>query len=708
MRRPLIVERATSTALTHSFLIKAKEVSPEARPNIMKIYYRFLLPLVVFLIVGCSKEEPTNPDNGDPINPDTEVADPIGTIELAMRNKDNGDTWLDNLHILSDNNFYCSGSSEIASIGPVAGLGNVSSIPLNGWTDKAAVNPSSGYVVYNDCNDEFTRLYVTSWTDAVSGGIIGARVKYQKPFKGLDEEIKCCDQVVLPAEGGQQEVIFENTSIIPFKVSSSEEWCRVEKASTRDRYFLYDAIVVECDESYASKSETATITIETLFGKKKEITVTRAPRAAYITLSQNSLIQNWEDYIKSIDIFTNVDKNDINITSSADWLSAIVSDYNPVYDRPIRSIGKRPISRSEINNTSSKHLIISFGLNNSKDPRSGTLTLASGDVKVKLHLSQDGCTFHLNNNKFEFDADAEKSKTITLSGVTFWEDLSVVSSEADATWASASIDGSYNYKYVRVQVEPNYKEESRTAHFKIMYKRGTTDYEIESFDVVQKGIPVLNQSVFFEKNASNQSIAFSVADDAKLTSSASWCSASKNGDYIVVRAVATTVDRKAEISISGSSSKIYVSQSKYGVGDEYSENGLKGTVYSMQNGVGKIVSDFLESAPWSKEKVDLQGAKSSSDGEANTNAIHAIPGWEELYPAFAKVDELNVNGISGWYMPAVDEYKENGLYWYSTQCTSKHAYAHDSYHGYNKVDKPKDDSYKTIGMHKFSYDFFTK
>ena len=40
-------------------------------------------------------------------------------------------------------------------------------------------------------------------------------------------------------------------------------------------------------------------------------------------------------------------------------------------------------------------------------------------------------------------------------------------------------------------------------------------------------------------------------------------------------------------------------------------------------------------------------------------AVMAIPGWKELYPAFAAVEALNVDGAIGWYLPAVDEYRFN-------------------------------------------------
>lgn len=70
-------------------------------------------------------------------------------------------------------------------------------------------------------------------------------------------------------------------------MTSSQEWCKVQKASTRNESFLYDAIVVSADESQSGKDQTAEITIKTLFGKEAVINVTRKARGAFITPSQS-------------------------------------------------------------------------------------------------------------------------------------------------------------------------------------------------------------------------------------------------------------------------------------------------------------------------------------------------------------------------------------------------------------------------------------
>lgn len=115
------------------------------------------------------------------------MPDPTGTVLLSMRNDDG--TSLDGLYIGNDDNFHGNGW-KIASMGKVRGLGNVASIPTSGWADRVAVVPGNGYVAHNYWSDEFVRIWVSDYiSGATTGGVIGAEVKYQKPFRGLDEAI---------------------------------------------------------------------------------------------------------------------------------------------------------------------------------------------------------------------------------------------------------------------------------------------------------------------------------------------------------------------------------------------------------------------------------------------------------------------------------------------------------------------------------------
>lgn len=81
---------------------------------------------------------------------------------------------------------------EIAHVGEVKGLAYVNSIPTVGWGYPAAMQKGHGYVMrykhssaYNLSSAEYhyARFYVDDWmTSATTGGVIGARLKYENEF----------------------------------------------------------------------------------------------------------------------------------------------------------------------------------------------------------------------------------------------------------------------------------------------------------------------------------------------------------------------------------------------------------------------------------------------------------------------------------------------------------------------------------------------
>ena len=124
---------------------------------------------------------------------------------------------------------------------------------------------------------------------------------------------------------------------------------------------------------------------------------------------------------------------------------------------------------------------------------------------------------------------------------------------------------------------------------------------------------------------------------------------------------------------------IDVHQSKYAVGDKVADdNGVEGIIYTLDEG-GKVYKE-LSSAAWSTQFIPT-GATSRTDGEANTATIHSVPNWRENYPAFANVDALNTGSVTGWYMPACDEFTLRfRSYWTSTEVDANYAnYRHYDY-----------------------------
>lgn len=688
----------------------------------MKKVFTITLFGLALALAGCGKADP---DNGEHVGPNEKVDDPEGTVQITMRNGNNGGTNLDNIYIDRADNF-CIGYGGIASVGSVRGLGNVSTIPTVGWSDQVAVTPGKGYVAYDARTDTYYRMYVMEYVESVAGGVIGAEVKYQKPFKGLDQTLEPeMTKVVLdPNLGASQQVVFKNNSIIPFKVDSSEGWCQVQKASTRDEFFLYDAVVISTEDLYNAEEKTATVTITNLYGKSSTIEVTKPGRGAFIEASVQDVRFSYSDQTswQDVGIFTNVEPGDIKITADVDWLNGTLQDayYKP--SRAVKSIEGRE-TRATLDNPINKNLRIECGGYVGLEERKGTITLSYEQTKVNINVTQSGSGFSISESTVEFDSSEDLFKEISYNRAGL--DTNALTAEYDGDGAEwVTMHFLWGPDRIQIQVQPNPSEQSRETTATIRYRINDSLADLGKLTIRQAGAKYEDQRVYFESYASNYTLLYPVAKDKKITSSADWCTATLSGNNLVIRATSTTENRSATISIEGISARIYVSQSKYKIGDLYSENGVEGLVCYMENGEGVIYHNFGDSytSVWSTENIDLLDAASRTDGKSNTDAIKGIPGWKDLYPAFAVVDELNKDGVTGWYLPAVDQLPKlkhlalnyGNYYWSSTGSGTNNAFRNyasgNVYHpNENSFDNgqavPKTGKLYIIAIHDFSYDF---
>ncbi len=112
----------------------------------MKKFTTFLSILCLAIISICSSCS-DDPEADSEAEAKKNVPDPVGTVQLAMRDADNGKTTLgysNSYSIYIDNeNFE---GANFVDIGSVNGLGNITQIPREGWASKVAVIPGHGYI----------------------------------------------------------------------------------------------------------------------------------------------------------------------------------------------------------------------------------------------------------------------------------------------------------------------------------------------------------------------------------------------------------------------------------------------------------------------------------------------------------------------------------------------------------------------------------
>lgn len=568
-------------------------------------FFMFCMLASTILFYSCGTDDDVSGDGS--VDPNKEIPDPTGTVQIAMRNSNNGKTVLGNIYI--DNENFAGG--YYSSLGPVRGLGNVAHIPTTGWGGQVSVIPGHGYVAYDYRQKKFYRIYVIKDLVGVSGGIIGSEIKYQAPFKGNDEKIMLdSTDFKFPFTGGQKDIVFKNSGVILFDVETDvSNWCTVEKTSTYDYSFLTNGIHITVKAGSSPEVEHGTITLTTLYGKKTVINITRSgiePFVSFGDLEERELSADAQT--DQIDFVGNVSLEDLIVSSSASW------------------------------------------------------------CQVKLE---------------------ENTKKIQKKA-TEKDDL-----EQYAT-------NSYTLK---IDCDENQTSQSRNAVISVQSKNGKIN---ESFNLIQKGatFEVKIDKIGFDKNSNYRTVTINTTfANWEAESSADWCTFSKNGNQITIRATASNADRTAIISFKGFDTKITVHQSKYAVKDAFNENGIEGFVGYIGDEERLIYKAIQEEVTWSSENVET-GANNSSDGEYNMNVIKNIPFWQDSYPAFLLCEQLNTNGISGWYLPAIGELQKlklNGYYWSSTEISTSRSYSYYTTNGGSPVfsNSSKTENYKIIAVHKF-------
>lgn len=680
--------------------------------KLLERVFTFLLLAVAF--AACSSDDDSTDGDGN-IKPDVNVNDPAGTVSLSMmkgHDLNEGATYIGNssIHIGNDYNFD---GGYFISLGTVKGLGNVSYIPTTGWASNVSVRSGNGYVAYS--YGTFYRIYVEKEIVGTTGGIIGYDVKYQAPFKGKDLELELpATSVSFDKKGGTENIVFNNKEFVVYTAKSSEDWCQIIPTSTYNYSFLANGIQIIAQPSDVATTTEATITLTTAYGKKKEIKVTRGGVDPYLTLNETSVTLDAKECERQVGLNTNIQKEDLTISNTASsWCKAEFVDQTRAIHASaarIKFVGNKPAKTVKAANAAGSAsyyaLVLKANSNDKNTERKGTITLKSknGKKSVTLNVIQDKAYLYVGQegyNEVSFDNEKRNGIIGTVYTSLEYEDLQVSCNEA---WCKPELQKTYGQIKLNANISKNTTEKSREAKIVISNKTKTLSF---TMNVSQSGVKFVpsQTKVGFDKNQSNKTISINTSLDWEATSDQSWCTVSRNGNNLTIRVTAyggSSASRKATISFKGLLSKIEVNQSKYAVGDQYSENGVKGEVVYMNDTVRYVKKEVGESI-WSTENVET-GANDNYDGMKNMAVIKKISGWKNLYPAFALCDALNTSGVTGWYLPAYYELSNrirpaNGTYWSSSESSNKYA----GYYSPSETNAARktDTKLKVMAVHKF-------
>lgn len=313
-------------------------------------------------------------------------------------------------------------------------------------------------------------------------------------------------------------------------------------------------------------------------------------------------------------------------------------------------------------------------------------------------------------------------KTLSISGAPDW-----LTAEINAVNVTSRVRFIGNraitkqitsqYGYVRLTAEANTSGSVRKAKLAIKSSAGSTLAEMNVAQEENK-IELSLTRINCDRVGVTKTITVNGFGDYEATSTADWCTFSKStdGNLLTIKIEPTEEDRKCEIKFEGFPNVIQIKQSKYAVGDYYTgEDGIEGYVgyidVNAEFDCMGFVYKQLGKASWSTETV-VTGATDRWDGRNNMAKIKAILGWYDKYPAFALVEALNVNGISGWYLPATNELGAlkklvvaYSSYWSSTELNN--AYAKGWYAGWDgtpsEYSNAKTNPETIMAVHRFDF-----
>ncbi|MBQ7690889.1 MAG: BACON domain-containing protein [Muribaculaceae bacterium] len=347
------------------------------------------------------------------------------------------------------------------------------------------------------------------------------------------------------------------------------------------------------------------------------------------------------------DLSGNIPFSQVRTSTTADWCTARLEN----------------TSQSGSQGYYTYRLKVTVADNVSREQRQATVSVSDseGIVKRSFVVTQLGnapyAAFRQGGIDEHFNADARTLTSTVETNIPFSAFSASVSQSA---WSSVQLNnvtatGEFPYVYeVAVTLAENISDQDRATLVTLNITEGNLQ---ATFTYKQAAATLVLQktALGFDKNAASRTVNVTASNSWVASSSASWCKVEQSGTSLTINVTAANTDREAVITFKDRADKITVRQTKYAVGETYNEGGTTGTVAYIGDDKRFIYRFVSGRYSWSSGHQIQTGASSETDGYSNTQKVKAINGWQTIFPAFAAVDALNTGGVSGWYLPAVDE-----------------------------------------------------
>lgn len=204
----------------------------------------FLFLLLLVCCAGCSDDPVAissegSGGSGGATGPDTDLPEPHETMVIdLLADGSNSIPVGDNRTVSLNASLeltYSRVGVDYCDMGPMQGLGDITSIPAEGWTDAMPVKPGNGYLLRRWIGEScYARLYVTDYLTDSEGGIRGVRVCYQSPFQQVVRPKQ--ESYTFVSDRSRQDIRFQYPTHV--ELVSVPDWCEVTQR--------YDGLTVWC------------------------------------------------------------------------------------------------------------------------------------------------------------------------------------------------------------------------------------------------------------------------------------------------------------------------------------------------------------------------------------------------------------------------------------------------------------------------------
>lgn len=466
----------------------------------------------------------------------------------------------------------------------------------------------------------------------------------------------------ITAEGsgwaGWSTVIQSNIDQRSIQTTSSASWCTARLMTSGENTYQ---LQVSAEDNPTLSNRQAIITVKAVEAQAVvTFTVTQQAGTPYVSfkdgggdVSIEAQAKSWERVIDSNIEFSKLTA----ISSDTKWCTA-----------KLESSGNGIMLKLEAQE------------NETMEERKATITVkaSTGSVNTSFVVTQQAApaiTFSATQGTDQSITAPAKVLTWTMQSNIPYSDLKVASNES---WCTVKLTDSNEAKDVKsypltVTIAENPTDKQRQAVVTITSEK----YNVtKSFMVTQAAatFTLSESSLGFDRDAGNRTLTITSNASWTAECSADWIELEQNGNYLTVRVKATTADRTATITFKDkSSTTIAVNQTKYKVGETYSEGGVTGTVAYIGDDKRFIYKNTGKTEPYQQFYLatGTTGTYNMDDGEVNMQFIKRQSGWSGNFLAAAAADDLNTGGVTGWYLPAINELSNmksfvTGTVWSST------------------------------------------